>query len=199
MSNCGKSYWARLLHQRKQFRLIGVDDCIEERLRPELATLGYFGIDGMAKWMGLPSDPHFSANQTQYLAHEERITSTAAPKSDENTVLDTTGSVIYLTADTLVRLRSNYLIVHLEASDNLMDTMITNFFQNPKPVVWGNAFSVQAKETPEDAMRRCYPILLGERRKMYNKLAHVRIPAAVSICPDTQVDDFLAEVRQQLH
>ncbi|KAI0565645.1 hypothetical protein FGB62_16g162 [Gracilaria domingensis] len=198
MSNCGKSHWSSQLRSHKRFHLICVDDQIEKQITPELAQLGYSGINGMAKWMGFPSDERFAANQDRYLMHEERITSRAAPKPNRNTVLDTTGSVVYLSEKILRQLRTDYLVIHLEANDGMLEMMTDNYFETPKPVVWGDAFNPREYETPIEAMRRCYPGLLKQRRERYAKLAHITVPAAFSLSRDIDVEDFLEYVRQQL-
>ena len=59
MSGAGKSYWAQKLADAG-FRVIGIDDRIEEKLAPELAAGGHSGIGGVAAWMGWPDDPALS-------------------------------------------------------------------------------------------------------------------------------------------
>lgn len=199
MSNCGKSHWSNQLMLRRNFHRICVDDLIEQAIKPELSKLGYSGIDGMAKWMGFPSDEQFNARQGQYLMHEGRITSSAIPKAHTNTVLDTTGSVIYLDHSTLKMLKKDYLVIHLEATDDMLEDLTRHFFETPKPVVWGDAFNREEHETAMDAIRRCYPILLKDRRERYAELAHVTIPATISLSREVGIEDFLDYLRKQLH
>lgn len=199
MSNCGKSYWSNQLRLGREFELVSVDAEIEKAIEPELTALGFAGIDGMAEWMGFPSDSRFAANQARYLSYEETITAAAAFPSDcRNAVLDTTGSVIYLSDDTLRKVRRNYLIVHLEASDDMLGAMTENYFDTPKPVVWGDAFDQLEGETPNAALRRCYPRLLRERRERYARLAHVTIPATVSLSRELTLDGFFEHLTNQL-
>lgn len=199
MSNCGKSHWSNELATQLKFHAICVDDLIEKNITPELQTLGFSGIDGMAEWMGFPTDDRFDNNQDRYLSYEEQITACAKPKIGKNTVLDTTGSVVYLTNETLDKLKKDYLIVHLEASDDMLEVMTDNYFETPKPVVWGDAFNRKNGETPEEALRRCYPVLLRERRKRYEQLAHVTVPAKVSLSRDVTLDQVLDYIRGKLN
>lgn len=198
MSNCGKSHWSRQLRDHRGFHVVSVDDKIEHAIKPELMALGFAGIDGMAEWMGFPSDERFSVNQARYLGHEESITAAISPASGVNCVLDTTGSVVYLSQDTLGRLQMEYLVVHLEASDDMLEMMTQNYFQTPKPVVWGDAYKPVQGETPNESLRRCYPDLLRERRKKYAAISHVTIPASFSLSCDVGLDKFLSHVKSKL-
>lgn len=199
MSNCGKSHWSAQLKTQMGFALARVDDEIEKALGDELEGLGYSGIDGLAEWMGYPTDERFARNQKIYLDLEERVTAAAAVmKQEGNYVLDTTGSVIYLSDETLENIRANFLVIHLEASDDMMDAMIAKYFQTPKPVVWGNSFNSHPTETVEEALRRCYPELLKERRKLYSQVAHIAVPGAFARRETTSLSDFTQYIRSRL-
>jgi hypothetical protein len=201
MSNCGKSYWSNVLRNECDFELLSVDEQIERAIEPELRKLGYSGIDGMAEWMGFPTDNRFEKNQRMYLNYEEKITASACDALSskmENFVLDTTGSVVYLSEGTLQALRSGFLVVHLAASDDMLDIMTDNYFATPKPVVWGDCFNRKDDEDVETALRRCYPKLLRERRTRYAKLADVSVPAAVSLSREIDLKEFVDYIRSQL-
>lgn len=198
MSNCGKSHWSSQLAEDCAFSLLSVDDEIEEKLRPILATGGHVGIDGMAEWMGFPSDARFAANQGKYLELEEIVTSAAAIGGDGNYVLDTTGSVVYLSRDVIERIRKRFLVVHLEAGDDMMKDMTDNYFATPKPVVWGDAFTQEEGESAENALRRCYPGLLRERRERYGDMAHVTVPASFALDRKTTTNMFMNRLRKAL-
>eukprot|EP00177_Eucheuma_denticulatum_P007085 GFKZ01012884.1.p1 GENE.GFKZ01012884.1~~GFKZ01012884.1.p1 ORF type:complete len:293 (+),score=28.75 GFKZ01012884.1:309-1187(+) len=198
MSNCGKSHWSRQLKQHRGYEVVSVDDEIELAIEPELRALGYSGIQGLAEWMGFPCDPQFRQNELVYLTHEEQITGSTEPELGKNCVLDTTGSVIYLKDDTLERVRQQYLVVHLEASDDMLDVMTSSYFEIPKPVVWGDTYRPRDGEEPMEAIRRCYPELLRERRKKFAAMAHVTVPASLSLERGLTVDDFIARICSQL-
>lgn len=198
MSNCGKSHWSRVLQSDRSFHVLSVDEEIELAVEPELKALGYSGIEGLAGWMGFPSDERFSKNQATYLAHEETITAAARPISGSNSILDTTGSVVYLTEQTIARIRDDYLVVHLEASDDMLEVMTESYFETPKPVVWGDAYQPMDGETPNESLRRCYPWLLRERRERYDKMCHVTIPATVSLSRALDLDGLLTELKSRL-
>lgn len=204
MSNCGKSHWAAQLERRLGFGMLSVDAEIERAIAPELAAAGCTGIDGMAEWMGFPSDARFAGNEATYLAHEEVVTAAAVAGAAEvngdrsNFVLDTTGSVVYLSQATLDELRARFLVVHLEASDDMLEAMTDNYFSTPKPVVWGDCYSRNGDEEPEDALRRCYPQLLRTRKERYHALAHVSIPAKFALDHDVSLKQILNRIRASL-
>ncbi|KAA8492918.1 hypothetical protein FVE85_9190 [Porphyridium purpureum] len=199
MSNCGKSFRTSQLEQQAQFSRLSVDEEIEKVVEPELRALGYAGIEGMAEWMGYPYDPQNAANVARYLDIEDSITANAQPTVPaKNFCLDTTGSVIYLPQPTLQRLRDEFLVVHLEASDDMLDEMTENYFATPKPVVWGDAFKQRDGQSGIDALRECYPNLLQQRRKLYRALAHVNLPARVSLGREIGCADFLHTLRKLL-
>ncbi len=198
MSNCGKSHWSEQLSNFKGFNRVCVDDEIENAIRPELESLGYAGISGMAEWMGYPFDDRFASNEKRYLKLEEEITAGIIPSENSNFVLDTTGSVVYLGSQTLSQLRSSFLIVHLAATEDVLENMKKSYFETPKPVVWGDSYNSLDSETPLDSLRRCYDGLLQQRYKRYSQLAHIAVPASISLSRDIDVDQFLEIIRSKL-
>ena len=198
MSNCGKSHWTNALVSNHGFAHMCVDDEIERAFEPELTALGYAGIADMARWMGYPADERFVTNEARYLQIEEDVTSRVIPATDSNFVLDTTGSVVYLSPSTLNYLQERFFIVHLAANDGILDSLRTSYFKSPKPVVWADAYNQLPDESSMDALRRCYDGLLRERLKRYHALAHVSIPAKFSFSPDATVEQFLDLVRNAL-
>jgi len=171
--------------------MTSVDEEIEEAILPELEALGFKGIEGMAQWMGFPYEDRFKKNEKKYLGIEETITASVDPEEGKNFVLDTTGSVIYMPRPILQSLRQKYLVVHFLASDDMVSEMIENYFKTPKPVSWGDSYNQMDGEDGDKALRRCYPDLLATRRKQYEQLAHVSIPAETTLSYDISCDDLL--------
>lgn len=200
MSNCGKSFRARGLSLDFGFSTLSVDELIERQIKPELQAMGCYGTEGIAKWMGFPYDPTFQEREARYLMHEERITRGIEVPTGTNFALDTTGSVVYLSKECLAMLRDQFLVVHLEATDDMLDSMREMYFISPKPVVWGSAFSMSAADggNGEGALRRCYPELLRWRREKYHELADVSVSASVSLSPDIRTGRFMAILKSML-
>lgn len=198
MSNCGKSYWSTQLHMKRSFSMISVDSYIESELDQVLKADGHVGMEGLAEWMGFPSDERFATNQVTYLAAEEKITANVSPISGNNSVVDTTGSVVYLSRATRKHLVQNYLVVHIEAENHMLQLMTDNYFKTPKPVVWGSIYNPLPGESPDQALRRCYPNLLRQRRELYARMAHVSIPASFCLDRSLKIDAFLDAIRTRL-
>eukprot|EP00188_Purpureofilum_apyrenoidigerum_P002907 Plantae.Rhodophyta-Purpureofilum_apyrenoidigerum.ctg29573.p1 GENE.Plantae.Rhodophyta-Purpureofilum_apyrenoidigerum.ctg29573~~Plantae.Rhodophyta-Purpureofilum_apyrenoidigerum.ctg29573.p1 ORF type:complete len:265 (+),score=47.79 Plantae.Rhodophyta-Purpureofilum_apyrenoidigerum.ctg29573:69-863(+) len=198
MSNCGKSFRSNQLANELGFEKLSVDEEIERVLVPELELLGYSGIEGLASWMGFPYNEKFKKNEGRYLEIEEGLTSAVDPPKGSNFVLDTTGSVIYMPPKVQQKLRDRFLVVHFNATDEMLSAMIENYFKSPKPVAWGDAYQRENNEDPDEALKRCYPNLLRARRERYHKLAHISIPAEVSLSPEIGCDDFIEAIAQVL-
>jgi hypothetical protein len=93
-------------------------------------------------------------------------------------VLDTTGSVIYIGNNLLMRLRRQMTIVYLAASAEEQQLLIERYLSDPKPVLWRGAFQPKPGEKPRETVARCYPALLAARRQSYEALAHCTLQVA---------------------
>ena len=114
----------------------------------------------------------------------------------KNLVFDTTGSVAQLAPETLKALKENCLIVHLDVGEDSLARMIEKFFEDPKPVAWGEYFKQREGETEDAALRRSYPTLLSERLKKYRDFAHVNISAREVY--DTSAEKTLEVIKNYL-
>jgi shikimate kinase len=181
MSGAGKSFWARKL-ARAGFRTITIDDRIEEKLAPELAAGGYRGVGGVAAWMGWPDQPVYREREQKYLAAEIESMREALGEieqaANEGIVLDTTGSVVYTSDVICRRLKRLTTVVYLEASAGEEEILIARYLSDPKPVLWGDQFSQRPGESAAAAVARCYPALIAQRKRLYERYAHRTIPMA---------------------
>ncbi len=190
MSNGGKSYRARVLRDQCDFLLYSVDDEI-------IKELGFRDMDEISAWMGYPSSPGYAEREAQYLELEGKFTKQAAMKTHgRNLVFDTTGSVAQLDTKVLDALDEHTLIVHIDVGESALPRLMERFFKEPKPVAWGEFFTMQPGESEETALRRSYPTLLNERLKRYRSLAHVNIPAQKLY--DRSGEETLATIRSCL-
>jgi len=94
----------------------------------------------------------------------------------EGIVLDTTGSVVYTGEPICRRLQRLTTVVYLAASPGEEQMLISRYMSDPKPVLWGEAFSQQRGESGKSAVMRCYPQLIAHRKQLYERYAHVTIP-----------------------
>jgi shikimate kinase len=175
MSGAGKSHWAQKL-AGAGFRVISVDDRIEQKLAPDLIAGGYRGIGGVAAWMGWPSEPAYREREKKYLECEIQSMNEALDEIDqagqEGIVLDTTGSVAYTGEPICRRMQSLTTVVYLQASRAGEELLIEQYLSDPKPVLWGDQFAPRAGESAADAIARCYPQLIAHRKTLYERYAH---------------------------
>lgn len=172
MSNIGKSFRNKQLEKKMGFERISIDREIGERL-------GLADMNKVSKWMGYPFDSQYKKAEKEYLDLEEELTK-RPPKQGKNTVLDSTGSIIYTSSELLEYIKKEYLVVHLSCPESLTQQMIHSFFRRIKPVIWGNMFQKKEGESNEEALKRCYPKLLKYRRKKYENLGDITIHGSIS-------------------
>ncbi len=198
MSNVGKTRRAKGLvaDSGLNFSWLCCDDLVEAKLKPFLEGKGFKGVDGVAAWMGQPYEQRYPETQSLFLKFEGETMAEIDYSGSKNVIIDTTGSVIYLSAKALRQLRGSSLIVYLEASEEIKKLLFERYMSNPKPVVWGGSFSKTASESGIDALKRCYPKLLEFRAAKYAELADVTIPYLV--LRETSGKQFLDEVRKRL-
>ena len=176
MSGAGKSYWAQKL-SAAGFRVIGIDDRIEQKIAPELASAGVpGGIGGVAAWMGWPDQTSYREHEKKYLECEVRSMNEALDEIQASAgagiILDTTGSVVYTGEEICRRMQLLTTVVYLEASATEEELLIARYLSDPKPVLWGNQFAPQPGESAQETVARCYPRLIAHRKKQYERYAH---------------------------
>ena len=175
MSGAGKSHWAQKL-AAAGLRVISIDDRIEKKLAPELASGGYGGIGGVAAWMGWPDQPSYRPREQKYLEFEVESMNEALDEveasGEEGIVLDTTGSVIYTGEVICRRLQNLTTVAYLTAGSSSEQILIARYLSDPKPVLWGDQFAPRPGETSNETVARCYPQLIEYRKKLYEQYAH---------------------------
>jgi shikimate kinase len=179
MSNLGKTFWGRKLSSELGFEYWGVDDYIEQQLKPELEELGYEGIQDMSKWLGQPWEEQYSQNSQRYLQLEEegmrQALELVEKEKVKNLVIDTTGSVGYISEAVLEKMRELTTVVWLKTPEGHQEQMFRQFRENPKPIFWGESFERKEGEGVSQALARCYPELLKVREGMYRRWAEVSL------------------------
>ncbi|MBI2549966.1 hypothetical protein HYV83_02180 [Candidatus Woesearchaeota archaeon] len=198
MSNVGKTRRAKSLIADSSLNFIWVcgDDLVEAKLQPYLEGKGFKGVNGVAAWMGQPYEARYPETQNLFLKFEEEAMAEIDYSVPKNLIIDTTGSVIYLSQEALQQLKQKTLIVYLEATEDVRKLLFERYISNPKPVVWGTSFNCKENETDLEALKRCYPQLLEYRAIRYKQLADITIPH--NVLRDTSGRQFLKEVRKRL-
>lgn len=198
MSGSGKSYWSRRL-QEAGFTRICCDDLIEKKLHRELKALSYNGLAGVASWMGQPFENSYLERSSRYLECEkevmlEIVANLNKYSDNDNVVVDTTGSVIYTGSVILHSLQELTKVIYLEFPLYTEKEALRLYFKDPKPIIWGNMFHRKKDETNNQALRRCYPLLMSFRNKQYKRLADFSINNAFLRDPHFSLKMFVEAI-----
>ena len=198
MSGVGKSFWASRLASIGFF-CYHCDDLIASRLQKDLG-IPMQSVYDLGTWMGFPYEPGFEEREKQYLALEGNILSEVAETMqnlpiDQNAVVDTTGSAIYLDLNILHKLKRSALLVYLAITPEVHRQMLEDYIKRPRPLVWNHSFDRLPGETHESALRRNYPKLILYREAQYEKFADVKIEYNVHRAQGFAVTDFIAWVQ----
>ncbi|MBW4061146.1 hypothetical protein HJC99_01050 [Candidatus Saccharibacteria bacterium] len=190
-SGQGKSYWSRKfaeLDMQYPFRVVGIDDIIEERLRPELDALGYTGIGGVSKWMGQPWDERYAAHEARYIQLETQAVLGILDEFHSgvpgNIVVDSTGSLpliqdaAHTKGEILRQLYETCFVIYLEASPAEAADDLRQYFLDPKPIAFMEHWRPQSNEDPRQTMQRALPELVAAKANVFSGLADVTIRRA---------------------
>lgn len=198
MSGSGKTYWAKKL-EATGFKRYSCDDMIEQKLASELHKLGYQGINDVAKWLGQPFESHYQHTSKKYLELElecmEETFSQVLAHPNQDTIIDTTGSFIYMPEQTIQDLQKLSKVVFLSTPQVVKDAMLNQYFADPKPVIWGSRFQKRADESSLQAVKRCYPELLNHRIEQYKQIAHTTMSYFLLRQHDFTQQDFLERIQ----
>lgn len=190
MSNIGKSHWSKKL-KTLGFNHIDCDQLIENKLEPELKERGYRGLADMSKWLGQPTDSQFPENEAKYLnCEKETMREIIEQKAQNNTVIDTTGSIIHTGKEIMSQLKKHSLVIYIKAPDNMKQQMLEKYKSCPKPVVWDNTYD------NKKGLEKSYMDLLNKREQLYEQLADIVINAHDT--KDINQNQFLKLIQEQL-
>lgn len=196
MSGSGKTHWSKLLSKRYGYPHVEFDELIGKS--PELADFirgipGKDAAEKMANHFGMPWSEGFQAKEEAYLMIEKKVMSRKLPRGS---IFDLTGSCIYH-PDSLKSISSTGLVICLETSQEKKLEMLDTFIRHPKPVCWKGLFEKRKNETNEQALSRCYPILLAHRAKLYAQFTDVALHYSVHRNMKS-ADGFVQEIKKQL-
>ena len=205
MAGAGKSYWANRLAEQG-FRRFCCDDLIAKKLAPMLKRHNGIAM-GMGEWMGFPFQDGYKKREYRYLNLEIDVLSKILDylesreiNTQDNIVVDTTGSVVYTGEEILSRLRQHTTVVYLSAPPEIHEELLNAYVSNPHPMLWRDVFKKRPEETNEDALARCYPQLLYARQRLYERYADVTVDYFTRRKEGFGVSDFIAKIRlKSLH
>lgn len=177
MSNSGKTYWSKKL-EKIGFVCFCCDEIIERKLGSKLKRLGFSGIEDIAKWLGQPYEEKYQKNSKIYLKYEKEAMEEIIQKIKKipkrrKLVVDSTGSLIYLSKEIIKKLKKLTSIVYLDTPQSLQKQMYESYLKNPKPVIWGSGFVMKNSQTWRESLVENYPKLLAFRTREYKKWADI--------------------------
>ena len=123
----------------------------------------------------------------EYLEHPQNT-------REQNTVIDTTGSVIYTGHEILIELRRVTTVVHLETPPEVQERLLKAYISKPHPMLWQGTFTQKPHESNKHAMVRCYPKLFSGRQRLYEQYADVTLDYFALRNKNFGVSDFLRDV-----
>ena len=198
MSGVGKTFWA-CRFASAGFRSYHCDDLIASRLQKDV-HIPMQSVYDTGKWMGFPFEPGFAERENQYLEMEGEVLSDLTETvcrlpADQDVVIDTTGSAIYLDPNILRKLKKSVLLVYLAITPEVHSRMLEEYIKHPRPLIWNGVFYQLPGETEESALRRSYTELILYREALYAKFADVKIEYDVHRQSDFGVKDFVLFVQ----
>lgn len=197
MSGSGKSHWSKEISQFYGLERIELDEMIGSSLQLASILANYSGQDSaekMGKYLGMPWENDFNEKERLFLNIEAEIMRNIRDKNP--LILDLTGSAIYH-ANEMQALSSSGLVIYLEVDEAAEKEMFETFRSSPKPVCWQGHFKPQPGESNEEALARCYPLLLKSRAALYRQYADVTLPFEIHKRLKTP-EAFMAEVINRL-
>lgn len=204
MSGVGKSYWAKKF-QKAGYDIFSIDDLISGRLADLInnedgdKSVSYekTAVGDLAKWMGFPGDKRYKTNANKYLKLESKITLESlkeASKNNKNTIIDTTGSIIYTDKKLQSLLKKHTQIIFLDTTEKNLKTMFEIFCKVPKPIIWGEIYKAKKGEDEAETLKRCYKSLLTFRINNYKKLAHKVLDYNFTHKKDLPLEKFIQKI-----
>ncbi len=193
MAGAGKSHWSKKL-EKESFTRISCNELIGQDLAGILKKSGDTTFN-LAKWMGHPYEEGYKEKSKKYLELEKnavkKIHKLLTHMVNENVVIDTTGSIIYLDNKLLKLLKNKTRVIWLDTPRRVLKEMYSAFLKKPKPIIWGSSFTQKPNELPDKALTRSYKHLLYFRLKKYKELAHMRFDYEVLRSKDFTVKNFI--------
>lgn len=198
MSGTGKSYWSKNL-ESTGFTRFGCDDLITERLAVQLG-ISDPGNFKMHEYVGYPDEETHTERASQYLRCEQEVVGDiiqylSTAKKEENIVIDTTGSVIYMPDSILTKLSQLTKVVYLNITSQDFENMLQYYLSNPVAIIWNGIFQPNPDESRQQTFERCYPQLIKSRQQKYLDFADIIIPPDKHRAAGINVEDFLSTIQ----
>jgi len=204
MSGTGKSYWASRFSE-SGFNTIDCDRLIALKLKGFLLQDDGSFMD-MGRWMGFPYESGYESKEAKYLECEKEVfhelverLESEKRQSEDDLVLDTGGSLIYMGEEIITRLKRLTIMVHLSSPEQIRAGMLESYMACPRPVLWMGMFKKRERESNTEALKRCYPLLLSSREKRYEHYADISLDYYCRTKKDFDTSRFLLLLNKHLY
>lgn len=199
MSGTGKTYWSKRL-ESQGFTRFGCDDLITIRLARQLGYSEISSFD-MHQWVGYPDEATHTERAQQYLQAEEDVLLEIIAylnniDEQENIVIDSTGSVIYMQSSILATISRLTRMVYLGITPQDFERMLKYYLENPVAIIWNGFFRPLPMESRQETFARCYPQLIKSRERKYKELAQMTIAPSLHRNENPSVEQFLSYLRE---
>jgi shikimate kinase len=174
MASVGKSYWSAQF-EAAGFLHLDLDDLIRERLMTHLnRPLTTTAL--MNEWLNFPDSAGFAEREQLFVETEAQVFKYALSvleKVDTKTpvVINTGGSLVYSPTKYWQKLKSLTTIIYLKMDKSLSKSLINNYLQEGRSVIWKGMYAPMSGETRDETYLRCYANLLDFRESCYEKYA----------------------------
>jgi shikimate kinase len=211
MSNIGKSRLAKDLERKGGWTRFDIDKQIGQ-------TMDLGDLRNMAAYLGFPTSATYAEREEEFLRKEEAETmralewldtvSASTEYAPTNIVLDTTGSVVYLSKKVIGEIKKRFLVVHVGTSAKDVDELFQTYKETPKPVVWHGMYRSApagtdllgmstAEADAQKDLEFSYRTLLADRLMRYTLMADVTINRFLLYKPKT-VAEMLKAIEKAL-
>lgn len=188
MSNIGKSFTAKRFAKHFGYKLHEIDKLIWRKL-------GHDTMEEFADWQGHPYEEGYAEREALSIEMETHATTSVIDKSKGASVLDTTGSIIYVDPALRRRIKEEFYVVHIKAEMSDLERLKWDYFDNPKPLIWGRQYKPKADLSDRENIFECYPKLLMSRAKEYANMADATVTSKFVMDPDLTVDELLLAIK----
>ena len=199
MSGIGKSYWSKKLEQHG-FTRFGCDDLITDYLARQMGYDDPRQFD-MHAWVGYPDQAIYAEHAQKYLQTEELVLRDIVKflentNENQNIVIDSTGSIIYMKSAIINQLQKLTDFIYLDITTEDLDKMLAYYLKNPVAIIWNGYFQPKTHESRQETFERCYPQLIKSREQKYKELAKTILPPEIHRKDGTKVDHILAFIQE---
>ena len=115
---------------------------------------------------------------------------------EKNIVVDPTGSVIYTGEGMLKKLRQYTIAVYLSTPPEVREQLLRAYVSNPHPMLWRDKFHKRSTDTDEEALVRCYPLLVQTRERLYEQYTDITIDYYKRRKKEFETIDFINEINK---